>query len=143
MKPETEVYGLCLTIFETKMENFKNSVKTLNENSQAVQTKTRSLRAFWRILMKENTIFHCKADVSETTAGLQFEKLWMDRTEGSPRGSPTKFFFVFYSKVLLLGLLPENTLIFLPHVAVFLRYFENVLVLDIFVKGLSMFFVFF
>lgn len=47
------------------MGNFKNSVKTLNENSQAVQTKARSLRAFWRILIKENTILHCKADVSE------------------------------------------------------------------------------
>lgn len=34
-----EGYGLRLTILETKMENFKNSVKTLNENSQAVQTK--------------------------------------------------------------------------------------------------------
>lgn len=63
------VYGLCLTILETKMENFKNSVKTLNENSQAVQTKTSSLRAFWRILIKENTILHCRADVSENNGG--------------------------------------------------------------------------
>lgn len=41
-----DVYGLCLTNLESKMENFKNSVKTLNENSQAVQTKAKSLRAF-------------------------------------------------------------------------------------------------
>lgn len=42
----TEGCGLGLTILETKMGIFKNSVNTLNENSQAVQTKARSLRAF-------------------------------------------------------------------------------------------------
>lgn len=124
----TEVYGLHVTILETKTENFKNSVKTLNENSQAVQTKARSLRAFWRILIKKKRYFTLQSRCvrkQQQICNLRIRGLIGQKA--APM-APTRKLCFLQSRVLLLAGLPENTLIFLPHVVIFLRYFEKALV---------------
>lgn len=112
------------------MDNFKNSVKTLNENSQAVQTKARSLRAFWRILIKKTHYFTLQSRCvrkQQQICNLRIRGLIGQKA--APVAPHRKLCFL-QSRVLLLvaGGLPENTLIFLPHVVIFLRYFEKVLV---------------
>lgn len=115
------------------MENFKNSVKTLNENSQAVQTKARSLRAFWRILIKKKkhyfTLQSRCVRKQQQICNLRIRGLIGQKA--APVAPHRKLCFLG-SRVLLLvcvgGRLPENTLIFLPHVVTFLRYIEKVLV---------------
>lgn len=47
------------------MENFSNSVKTFNENSQAVQRKERNPRAFWSFLLKK-TLFYTAQPICGT-----------------------------------------------------------------------------
>lgn len=94
------------------MGNFKNSVKTINENSQAVQTKARSLRAFWRILIKENTVLHCKADVSEHNSRSVLWELVDWWTEGTFHASHWKLCVFCHQEFCFWEGVARNTLIF-------------------------------